>query len=150
MKRLSRRCKYALRALYRLSREHGAPPQAVVEIANKEKIPRKFLEAILVQLRNSGIVESHAGKKGGYRLAKSPDTITIGAIVRVIDGPLAPLACASESAFRTCEECADKELCETRVIMKRVRDAMAGVLDNTTLAEACRMTNEDNSVSYDI
>jgi len=146
--RLSRRCKYALRALYRLAR-HGAGPLAVVEIARDEKIPRKFLEAILVQLRNAGLVESHAGKKGGYRLAKSPDTIRIGAIVRAIDGPLSPLSCASETAFRICDECIGREECETRVIMRRVRNAMAAVLDGMTLAEACQLTTR-NLPNYDI
>ena len=150
MKQLSRRCKYALRALYTLSRTNPAVPVAVGEIAERENIPKKFLEAILVQLRNSGVVESHIGKKGGYRLAKSPGEITIGAVIRIIDGPLAPLPCASESAFRVCEECVGRGRCETRVIMRQVRDAIAHVLDRTTLAQACKKSDAEPELNFDI
>jgi Rrf2 family protein len=122
---------------------------AVSDIAGREKIPRKFLEAILVELRNAGLVESQIGKRGGYRLAKPPDNITIGSIVRIIDGPLAPSACTDEGAFRTCAECISYEHCQTRLILKQVRDAMAAVLDHITLAEACRRSAE-SEINYDI
>jgi Rrf2 family protein len=150
MKQLSRRCKYALRALYTLSRNNPAGPIAVAEIAERERIPRKFLEGILVQLRNSGLVESYMGKKGGYRLAKSPGDITIGAVIRIIDGPLAPLPCASESQFRACDECLGRGRCETRVIMRQVRDAIARVLDHTTLAQACKQSDASAELNFDI
>jgi Rrf2 family protein len=146
---LSRRCKYALRALYRLNREYSSRLIPIVEISEGERIPRKFLETILVQLRNAGIVESQLGKKGGYRLAKSPQAITIGAIVRIVDGPLAPLPCARERGSQLCEECTGQR-CETRVIMQQVRDAIASVLDHTTLAEACARSDAEQALSYDI
>lgn len=149
MNQLSRRCKYALRALYCLNRRYSIGLLPVIEIAETEKIPRKFLEAILVQLRNAGLVESQLGKKGGYRLAKSPDSITIGAIVRVIDGPLAPLPCARETRSQLCEECVGQN-CETRLIMRQVRDAIAGVLDHTTLTDACAKSDAEHVLTYDI
>ncbi len=149
MNQLSQRCKYALRALYRLNRQYSTRLLPVIEIAESEKISRKFLEAILVQLRNAGLVESQLGKKGGYRLAKSPDLITIGAVVRIIDGPLAPLPCAREEGSQLCEDCAGQN-CETRLIMRQVRDAIAGVLDHTTLADACARSDAGPVLTYDI
>ena len=149
MNQLSRKCKYALRALYRLNREYSNGLMSVYEIAEAERIPRKFLEAILVELRNAGIVESQLGKKGGYRLAKSPGAITIGAVIRIVDGPLAPLPCARETGVRVCEECMGQR-CETRIIMRQVRDAMAKVLDHTTVAEACTRSDAEHALTYDI
>jgi len=129
MRTLSRRCKYALRALYCLTREydHGFVSAAV--IAREEAIPRKFLEAILSQAHHAGLVDSREGKGGGYYLALSPASITIGSVIRAIDGPL------SETAYRRCPECVDESRCETRFVMKQVRDAMAAVLDQVTLSD---------------
>jgi len=146
---LSKRCKYALRALYLLNREYSVRLLSVVEIAEREKIPRKFLEAILVQLRNAGIVESQLGKKGGYRLAKPPAAITIGTVVRTVDGPIAPLPCAREKEEQTCAECVGQR-CETRMIMREVRNAMEGVLDHTTLADACTKSDAEHGLTYEI
>jgi len=135
MRTLSRKCKYALRALYCLTREydHGFVSAAV--IAREEAIPRKFLEAILSQAHHAGLVDSREGKGGGYYLALSPASITIGSVIRAIDGPLAPLPCVSETAYRRCPECVDESRCETRFVMKQVRDAMAAVLDQVTLSD---------------
>lgn len=147
---LSRRCKYALRALYRLGRHYTASPLAVCEIAATEKIPRKFLETILVQLRNAGIVESQLGKHGGYRLARSPDQITVGDIIRAVDDSLAPLPCVAGRSARLCAECAHQPFCQTQWIMRQVGDAIAGVLDQTTLAEACRPRDEREALTFQI
>jgi Rrf2 family protein len=149
VKQLSRRCKYALRALYRLNRNYAVGPLAVIEIAERDRIPRKFLEAILVQLRNAGIVASQMGKRGGYRLAKHPENITIGAIIRAMDGPLTPMPCVSDKPARTCDECVALAVCETHLIMKQVRDAMAEVLDHTTLAQACEQRHS-TILTYEI
>lgn len=135
MKTLSKKGKYALRALYYLTREHGKGPVLISSISKAEQIPKKFLEVILLQLRSYGLVESKKGKGGGYYLAKSPSDIKIGSVIRIIDGPLAPLPCASETAYRRCEECLDEKLCGTRIVMRQVRDAMAGILDHTSLAD---------------
>lgn len=149
MNQLSQRCKYALRALYLLNRQYSVRLLSVVEIAEKERIPRKFLEAILVQLRNAGIVESQLGKKGGYRLAKPPAAITIGSVIRVLDGPIAPLPCAREKGTQICKECVGQR-CETRMIMWEVRQAIVGVLDHTTLVDACAKRDSEHALTFDI
>ena len=137
MKTLSKKGKYALRALYYLAREHGRGPVLIATLSQKEAIPHKFLELILLNLKNKGLVDSKKGRNGGYYLVKSPSEITIGSVIRIIDGPLAPLPCASETAYRKCEECVNEKCCETRIVMRRVRDAMADILDHTTLADVC-------------
>ena len=108
----------------------------IADLAEKENIPRKFLEAILLELKNAGILHSKKGKGGGYSLAKNPAEIVLGDVIRTIDGPLAPIPCVSERAYKRCEECVDEATCGTRLVMKQVRDAIAQILDNTTLASA--------------
>jgi Rrf2 family protein len=135
MTNLSRKARYALRALYALAADEVRGPVLIAELAEREKIPRKFLEAILLELKNAGILKSKKGKGGGYALARAADQITMGQIIRVIDGPLAPIPCVSERAFVRCEECTDEAVCGTRQVMQKVRDAMAAILDTTTLAD---------------
>jgi Rrf2 family protein len=135
LKTLSKKGKYALRALYYLGREYGKGPVLIATVAAAEQIPQKFLELILLQLRDRGIVQSKKGKGGGYSLAKPPAEITIGSIVRIIDGPLAPLPCASETAYRKCDECVDERRCGTRIVMRQVRDAMSAILDHMSIAD---------------
>jgi Rrf2 family protein len=137
LKTLSKKGKYALRALYHLTREHGRGPVLIATLAQQESIPHKFLELILLHLKNNRLVDSKKGRNGGYFLAKDPSEITVGSVIRLIDGPLAPLPCASETAYRKCEECVDEQTCGTRIVMRRVRDAMAEILDHTTLADVC-------------
>lgn len=132
---LSHKAKYALRALLMLARRNGDDLLQVAEIAEVENVPRKFLEAILGELAKDGILASQRGKGGGYRLARPADTITFGQIVRLIDGPLAPVPCASVTRYRRCNDCPDERTCAIRHVMRRVRDAMADVLDRTTLAD---------------
>jgi len=138
MRQLSKRTQYSLRALYALTRKFGAGPVLITTLAEEESIPKKFLEQILLALKNEGFVGSKKGKGGGYVLAKSPEEITIGSVIRAIEGPLAPLPCASETRFRKCDECVDIETCGTRIVMRQVRDAMAQILDDTTLAAIVR------------
>jgi Rrf2 family protein len=148
---LSKKCKYALRALYRLTREYDTGPVLISRVAEREGIPRKFLEAILLQLKLAGIVDSRKGRRGGYFLAVPPTSITLGSIIRTVDGPLAPLPCARGAAPQPCAECSGKPICETRVVMREVRDAIAGVLDHTTLAAICSSAPEEEAaLSYDI
>ena len=135
MTNLSRKARYALRALYALAADEARGPVLIAELAEREKIPRKFLEAILLELKNAGVLKSKKGKGGGYALARPSERITIGEVVRVIDGPLAPIPCASERNFVRCEECTDETTCGTRQVMKKVRDAIAAILDTTTLAD---------------
>src|SRR5579863_9976943 len=137
MRQLSKRTQYGLRALYALARSYGQGPVLISHLAEDESIPRKFLEQILLALKSSGLVESKKGKGGGYALVRPPSEITIAAVIRMMEGPIAPLPCASETRFRKCDECVDIETCGTRIVMREVRDAMARILDATTLAMVC-------------
>jgi Rrf2 family protein len=98
-------------------------------------VPRKFLELILLELKNHGLLQSKKGKGGGYALARPPETINVGEIVRLIDGPIAPLPCVSKTAYMRCEECRDERTCGIRLVMKNVRDATASILDATSIAD---------------
>src|SRR5579864_1989062 len=138
MRQLSKRTQYSLRALYALARNYGGGPTLITHLAEEECIPKKFLEQILLSLKTFGFVESKKGRSGGYRLAKPPGEITLAAVIRQTEGPLAPLPCASETQFRKCDECVDIETCGTRLVMREVRDAMAEILEHTTLAMVCR------------
>ena len=142
MRQLSKRTQYSLRALYALTRKFGEGPVLITNLAQEETIPKKFLEQILVSLKSAGFVSSKKGKGGGYVLAQPPEKITIGSVIRAIEGPLAPLPCASETRFRKCDECVDIQTCGTRIVMRQVRDAMAAILDETTLAMVCKKVAE--------
>ena len=141
MRTLSKKTQYSLRALYALSRAYGRS-LLIADMAEQERIPKKFLEQILLKLKSQGLVSSKKGKGGGYALAGRPDTITLGQVIRMVEGPLAPLPCASETAYRKCDECIDDRYCETRLVMRDVRNATAHILDKTTLADACRRVDE--------
>ena len=132
---LSKKAKYGLRALLFLAKEHGQGPVLISEISQREGIPKKFLELILLDLKNQGVLQSKKGKGGGYFLAKAPQVVTLGHVIRALDGPLAPLPCVSQTAYVKCEECKDEMTCGIRIVMKEVRDATAKILDGTTLAE---------------
>jgi Rrf2 family protein len=119
-----------------LAREPKDELMLVSDIAQREKLPKKFLEAILLELNRNGLVRSRRGRGGGYALAKPADLITFGQIVRIMDGPLAPLACVSVLYYRRCEDCKDEQTCEIRRVMRRVRDAIADELDGTSLQDA--------------
>ena len=135
MRTISKRTQYGLKAMLELGRRYGEGPVLIATLAKQESIPLKFLEVILLDLKGQGLLDSKKGKHGGYQLSRPPSTVTLGSIVRMLEGPLAPLPCASETAYRPCEECGDIENCGTRIIMRQVRDAIAAVLDSTTLAD---------------
>jgi Rrf2 family protein len=139
---MSKKSKYALRALLALARRHSDEPMLIADLAEQEGIPRKFLELILLELKNGGLLQSRKGRGGGYLLARKPEQISLGEVMRVLDGPLAPVACVSQRAYHTCEECADEATCGIRAVMKDVRDATAGILDRETLAGVLRRSEE--------
>ena len=128
------KAKYSIRALLYLGRNRSAGKAIVREIAQKEGIPQKFLEAILLELRNEGILQSKPGKGGGYTLGRPPDTISLGRLIRMIDGPLAPVPCVSQTAYAPCKDCPDEKICVIRLVMKEVRDTHAKILDEITFA----------------
>jgi Rrf2 family protein len=132
---LSQKAKYAMRALLYLARAELDRPVFISEIADQQSVPKKFLELILLDLKRHGLVHSQRGKKGGYLLAKPPSQIFFGQVIRIIDGPLAQLPCASRTAYRRCDDCQDEKTCEIRKVLLQVRDSTARILDNTSLSD---------------
>lgn len=132
---LSKKAKYALQALTVLAKEYDRGPVLISELAQRDGIPKKFLELILLELKKHGILHSKKGRGGGYFLGKPPKAILLGHVIRVLDGPLAPLPCVSQTAYMKCLECKDEKTCGIRMVMQEVRDATARILDNTSLAD---------------
>jgi Rrf2 family protein len=136
--RLSKRGEYGLRAMIDMATwEYGNGVIQIKEIAERQQIPAKFLEQILLSLKNAGLLGSKMGAGGGYYLARPASQITLGHIVRVLDGPLAPIRCVSQMAYEPCG-CPDEQACGLRLVMGDVRSAIAGILDQTTLADVAR------------
>jgi Rrf2 family protein len=134
---LTQRSRYALRAmLYLATKPSGGPPVPMNRIATAVRVPRKFLELILADLREAQFLHSHRGKAGGYLLARPAHLISLGEIIRVIEGPLALVPCVSRTAYRPCGDCHDEATCAIRHAMARVRDETARILDGTSLADA--------------
>ena len=132
---LTNKGKYGLKAMVHLAGLPPGQPALVADIAAANNIPKKFLDAILGELRTAGLVHSKKGRGGGYVLAKSPVEIMVGEIVRALDGPLAPIACASRTAYQRCDDCKSEKKCTVRLMMLEVRNAIATILDHRTLAE---------------
>jgi Rrf2 family protein len=130
---LSKKAKYAIKALLALADRDPDEPMRIADLARREQIPPKFLELILLGLRNQGILRSRKGKGGGYLLARDPKDIYLGQIVRMFDGPLAPVPCASQTADVPCADCRSEAVCGVRLAMSEVRDATAKILDGTSL-----------------
>ena len=135
---ISKKSKYALRALFELGRRYDQGPVLIAHLARRQRIPQKFLESILLELRKKGILGSKKGKGGGYFLLRAPASISVGEIIRALDGPMAPVPCVSQTAYRTCEECEDEATCSIRAVMQEVRDATAKILDRQSLADTLR------------
>jgi Rrf2 family protein len=132
---LTNKAKYGLKALLYLASNTERDNILLVEIADAQNIPRKFLHAILRELRTAGFVKSKKGPGGGYALARGALESRVGDIVRELDGHLAPIACASRNYYHPCDDCRDVNACRVRLSMLKVRDAMAQVLDTMSLAE---------------
>ena len=133
---LTRKGKYGLKAMIALAKEHGEGPILIGDLAEREAIPKKFLESILLTLKNRGLVHSRKGPGGGYQLGRAPEDISVGDIVRTLDGPLALVSCVSQTAYSPCEECVTEKDCAVRRIFQQVRDQTARILDGTTLKAA--------------
>lgn len=142
--RLSKRGEYGLRAMIALAEpaeKSGAPQMMQIkEISQREQISPKFLEQILLTLKNAGLLHSKMGVGGGYYLARSAKEVTLGQIFRVLDGPVAPVKCVSQMAYEPCG-CPDEETCGLRLAMGDVRNAIADILDNTSLADVTKRRN---------
>ena len=135
---LSQKAKYAFRALLALAEAGGDRALLIADIAERHNLPKKFLEQILLDLKHHGLVHSRRGRSGGYSLLKPASEISFGQVVRIIDGPLAPLPCLSVMAYRRCEDCADEESCAIRRVFALTHQVTATLLDRTTLADAVK------------
>ena len=134
--RLSKKGEYAVRALIEIGFEAKQRPGSLIQIstvAQRTNIPEKFLEQILLALRNGGVLKSKRGVEGGYSLAKDSEDITLGEVIRLLDGPLAPIPCVSQTSYEPCS-CPDEASCGLHIAMKQVRDAIASILDNYKLS----------------
>ena len=147
---LSNKAKYGLKAMLHLAEKEGQGGILVADIAETQSIPKKFLDTILLEMKNNGLLHSKKGKGGGYMLARPAAKIMVGQIVRILDGPLAPIPCASLTAYRPCLDCADEDTCKIRRLMRQVRDGMAEILDNTSLVDMAENTGLPSVFNYDI
>jgi Rrf2 family transcriptional regulator, cysteine metabolism repressor len=141
---VSSKCYYAIRAVYALAEHEGSDPMKIAEIADREQIPIRFLEVILGQLKGGGFVQSRRGAEGGYKLAKPPDQITVGQVMRFVDGPIAPVDCVSQSRPKECEFHGE---CHFFGFWGRVRQAISDVVDKTTFADLLK-ENHDRIRGY--
>ncbi|MNJ92871.1 HTH-type transcriptional regulator CymR [compost metagenome] len=139
---LSKKTKYAIKALVALGKNLDMPPMQISKIAEEERIPKKFLEQILLDLRNAGFLYSKKGAGGGYSLNKKPEEIFLVQILRLTDGPVAMLPCASLNFYHKCDECKDEVTCGIRSAFIDVRDATLKILGETSIADV--ISREDN------
>lgn len=140
---LSQHSRYALKSLLHLAACGNCAPQSVASIAEQAKVPRKFLEAIFVDLKRQGFVTATRGARGGYVLARPASQISFGEVIRSIEGPLALVGCASQRYYKPCADCPDEAACALRRVMLDAREKLAGVLDGRSLADAIRQGDED-------
>ena len=132
---LSKKTKYGLKALTNIANKSSNAPVLISEIAEEENISRKFLEIILLQLKNNGFLGSKKGKGGGYYLIRKPEDITIAELIRVLEGPIALLPCVSLNFYEKCDDCKDEKTCSLSRLMIEVRDSTLKVLENKSLAD---------------
>ena len=152
---ISKKTKYALKALISLAGQPSNQPVLIADLARTENIPKKFLEFILLSLRKGGILQSRVGKGGGYYLLLPPSKISIGMVVRILEGDLAPVPCLSVTNYAHCDECRDEMTCGIRLVMTDVDKALAEVLDRLSLADMLERSKDasnkrENIVDYSI
>jgi Rrf2 family protein len=143
---LTKKAKYALKALTQLAHSTGQP-RTTAELAEREAIPKKFLEAILRELVQHAFVRSRKGPGGGYELARAADTISIASVLRVTDGPIAPVACLSQTAYQRCAECKHESTCGIRLVLRDAHEATMRILESTTVADLARRAGETDPSS---
>jgi Rrf2 family protein len=138
--KISKRGEYGLRAMiYLASNSESGFPIQIKEVSEHEKIPFKYLEQILLSLKNVGLLQSKSGVGGGYYLSRPPELITLGEIIRILDGPIAPVRCVSQTAYESCN-CPDEANCDLRRVMLDVRNAISDIVDHTSLQDVIRKT----------
>lgn len=139
---LTMKTRYGLKALGILCERGARQATLIADISEREGIPKKFLEAILRELRQHGLLLAQRGRGGGYRLRKPPEQIALADVIRALDGPLAPVPCLSRAAYARCPECKNERECGVRLVLKDLHDATSSVLESTTLADLVRRTRE--------
>jgi len=132
---ISQRARYAFKAIVALARAKPGQGLQIRQLCEQEKLPRKFLEQILLALKAAGYITSRRGRDGGYELLKAPESIAIGPLLRAIDGPIAPLPCLSRTAYKRCDDCRDEAHCELRIAFSKAYSLYLSSLETTTLAE---------------
>lgn len=132
---LSKKAKYALKALEYIAKQADTKPILISEISEAQNIPKKFLEAILLELNRAGVLKSKKGKFGGYNLQQGAKEINLGFVIRLIDGPISLIACVSDKYYEPCAECENEATCGLRSVVKEVREATTNILSNVTLAD---------------
>jgi Rrf2 family protein len=148
---LTNKAKYGLKAMVHLAGRTPGEMSAVADIAAANAIPKKFLDTILLDLRHAGFVSSRKGKGGGYTLAQPAHAIAVGDVVRALDGPLAPIPCASRAHYRRCDDCQDEDGCAVRLMMIKAREALAAILDRHSLADMRALVlRRGDSFAYEI
>lgn len=135
---LAQKTRYALRSVLFLAEEEGGAPVQLARIAETQRVPRKYLELIMLELKRAGLVESTRGPRGGYKLARTPAQISFGDVVRVMEGPIALVSCASENFYEPCGDCHDEATCAIRRAFTMVRDQTASLLDGVSLAQGAQ------------
>ena len=140
---ISMKAKYGLKALVRLARDYGRGPWLIAELAAEEGIPKKFLELILLELKQQGLLQSKKGKGGGYLLARRPEEIRVGTVLRILEGTISPVGCVGEPGHRPCDECKDPSTCCIRLLTGEVYEATSGILDVTTLEQLARRSENE-------
>lgn len=137
---LSKKTKYGLKALTYMARKESKRPVLISEIAEEENISKKFLEIILLQLKNSGFLGSKKGKGGGYYLIREPENISVASLIRILEGPIAMLPCVSLNFYEKCDDCKDEQTCSISRLMIEVRDSTLKILENKTLEDLTETT----------
>ena len=146
---ITQKMKYALKALLTLADEASSPaPEALTieEIAKRSGAPKRFLEHILLEIRNAGIIASTRGRSGGYQLIKPPETVSISELLRMIDGPIAPLPCLSRRAYQRCEDCTDEDSCRIRKVFAEVFWSYLVLIESLTLRDVQKSAEVQHSV----
>jgi len=147
---ISNKAKYAFRALLAIAAEPVGQALTSAEISRRHGIPHKFLEQILLDLKKAGVLDSKRGKNGGYVMLRPADTISFGEILRLFEGPIAPLPCLSRNAYRRCEDCETEALCDIRREFGRAYDASRQVLDTRTIADAIHNTPFGPQIGHEV
>jgi Rrf2 family protein len=150
---ITRRSKYAIRAMLALVRRPHKSALSVSSLAHSEQLPRKFLEAIMLDLKEAGLVQAVRGKGGGYSLSRVPSKITVGQIIRAAQGSISPTPCVSASAYAVCDDCPDEGACAVRPLMRQVREAISRVIDLKSIESLARETESlttNHAADFDI